>query len=78
MQELRVEDAYRALRESCPQFHSQRMELYQVNQLSDHCQREKSCFMHRIGQKENISSRRSCEESSRIEELKKMCSIEAE
>ena len=32
----------RTLHESCLQLQSQRMELYQMNQLSDHSQREKS------------------------------------
>ena len=42
MQELMVESADGALQESGLQFHSQRMEHHQANQLSDHFQREKS------------------------------------
>ena len=41
-QELRVQCADRALHESGMQLQSQRMELYQPNQVSDHSQREKS------------------------------------
>ena len=40
MQELRVESADRALQESGRQLHSQMMELYQANPLSDHSERE--------------------------------------
>ena len=36
MQESGVESADRALREARPQIYSQRMELYQANQSSDH------------------------------------------
>ena len=65
MQELRVGSADRALQESGLQLHSQRMELHQANQFSDHSQRDQELAMHRIGQKRKISSRRSFEESSR-------------
>ena len=55
-QELRVRSGM--------QLQSQRMELYQVNQLSGHSQREKSWLCTELGQKRKTSSRSSYEQSS--------------
>ena len=47
-----VECADRALQESGMQLHSQRMDLYQANQLSDQSQREKSRLCTELDRRE--------------------------
>ena len=54
MQELRVEDADRVLHESGPQLHFERMELYQMNQLCDHSQREKRWLCTELDRREKV------------------------
>ena len=64
MQEIKSEGADRALHKSGPQLHSQRMELCQANQLSDHSRREKDLALYRFGGQRKSSSRNSYEKSS--------------
>ena len=52
--ELKVECADRALHETGMQLHSQRMELYQANQFSDHSQREESWLCTELDRKERF------------------------
>ena len=50
-----------ALSETARQLQSQRMELHQVNQLSDQAQREKSWLCEELEKKKHIFSGRSCQ-----------------
>ena len=64
-QELRVECADRALRESGMQLHSQRKENFTRRIIFLSIPKRKELVMYRIGQKRKSSSRRSCEECSK-------------
>ena len=77
-QELRVQCADRALHESSMQLQSQRMELHQANQLSDHSQREKSWLCTELDRKERLLQEDRMRSLQEKQELKKMCCIEAE
>ena len=77
-QELRVQCADRALHESGMQLQSQRMELYQANQLSDHSQREKSWPHTELDRKETLLPEDRMRSLQEIKELKKMCCTETE
>ena len=68
LQELRVESAGMALRESNQQIHSQRMELCQANQSYGHTRRE-SLVPYGIGGANMSCSRISYENSSRNERV---------
>ena len=63
MQGLRIESADRALQETGLQLHSQRMELYQANHLSDHSKREKNWLCTEMDKKGKSSWRGSYEKS---------------
>ena len=77
MQELRVERAHRALQESGLQLHSQRMELYQENQLFDHSKREKNRLCTELDRRERVLQEDRMRTLQEIEELKNMCCTEA-
>ena len=57
---------------------SQRTELYQANQLSDHSQREKSWLCTELDRKEVFLREDRVRSLQEIQELKKMCCTEAE
>ena len=69
-QELRVQCADRALHESGMQLQSQRMELYQANQLSDHSQREKSWPHTQLDREERLLPEDRMRSLQEIQELK--------
>ena len=74
-QELRIESAERALHESGGPLHSQRMERYQANQLSDQCQRERSGYAPNwTEEKELPPSAHELSEFSTQKLFKKRCS----
>ena len=60
------------------QLHSERMELYQANQLSDHSQREKSRLCTELNRKGRLLQEDRTRSLQEIDELKKMCCTEPE
>ena len=60
------------------QLHSQRVELFQANQLSYHSQREKSWLCTELDRKERFLQEDRMKSLHEIEELKKLCCTEAE
>ena len=63
----RIESEDRPLRASNPRIHSQRTELYQANQSSDHSRREKDWLCIELEERERA-----------LQKLKKFCCTEAE
>ena len=78
MQELRVESADRALHEASLQLHSQRMELFQRNQLSHHSRREKERLCTQLEERERALQDTRIRTLQEIELRKFCCCTEAE
>ena len=70
--------AQTALRESSLQIHSQRMELYQANQSSDHSRREKDWLYGDLEERERALPETRMKFLQEMEELKKCRCTEAE
>ena len=76
MQELRVESADRALRESSLQIHSQRIEHYQANQSHGHSRREKVWLHTELEDRERARQETHIRTLGELEELKKFSCTE--
>ena len=68
----------RALHESCIQLPSQRMELYQAEQLTDQFQRERSWLCTELDRREKALQEDRMKSLQEMHELRKMCCTEAE
>ena len=78
MQELRVESAERVVQESGLQLHSQRMELYKANLLSDQSQTEKNRLWTELDRREGVLREDRVRNFQEIEELAMLRCAEAE
>ena len=72
MQELRLESADRALRESDLQIQSQRPELYQATQSSGYIRREKDWLFSDLEERERILQEARLRTLQEMEEVKKV------
>ena len=73
-----MQSADRALHGSGIQLHSQRMELYQANQLTDQSQKEKSWLCTDLEMRERALQEDRVKSYQEIEDLKRICCTEAE
>ena len=76
--EWKMQSADRALHGSGFQLHSQRMELYQANQLTDQSQKEKSWLCTDLEMREGDPQEDRLKSYQELQDLKRICCAEAE
>ena len=73
-----MQNAHIALYETGIQLQSQRMELYQANQVSDQAQREKSWLCEELDMRNRAFQEDRARDIQEIEELRRICCAEAD